>query len=693
MHIASLAGRSVLLLLLTSSFAVAQSFVADAGTSSSQTPIEPKALTLFDAGLIDRTVDPCVDFYRYACGGWLKNNPIPSDQSIWDRFSELQERNSYLLYTDLKKAADSPHTALQRKYGDYFAACMNSDLVDRLGSRPMLPLFARIDAVHDKKEIAAVAAYLTANTTTAILFRFAVEQDQVDSSKQILAIHQGGLTLPDRDYYLEDNPRMADIRDKYRAFIVDVLKLAGDSENQAKSEAGQVLDIETALAQASLSRVELRNPDKRYHIMTFAALRELAPGFDWSAYFAGIHAPKQETLNVGQPEFFKAEDRLIAAQSLEALKAYLRFHALNAAAPWLSQPFADASFDFFEKTLRGQIEQPARWKRCTAATDRALGEAVGQDWVRENFPPQAKQNMEQMVAAIKKAFAEDIESLPWMSDDTKRLAEAKLDAFRQKIGYPDHWRDYSTLTVTRNSFITDVNRSAAFQLAFRLRKVGKPVDETEWIMTPATADAYYSPTVNDISFPAGILQPPFYDFKKDPAVNFGAMGMGVGHEMTHGFDDQGSKYDGDGNVNPWWTDADRAAFQKRLDCEINEYNSFEPIPAVHLNGRLALGENTADNGGIRIAWQGLVATLSEQGKSIDDRIDGYTEDQRFFIAIGQSQCENATDERVRVDVKTDPHSPGEFRINGVVRNFDEFGKAFGCHKGQPMMPNDACRVW
>ena len=501
MRIASLARRSALLLLLTPGFVVAQKSVADRGPSSSQTPTEPKALTLFDAGLIDKTVEPCVDFYRYACGGWLKNNPIPSDQSIWDRFSELQERNSYLLYTDLKKAADAPRTALQRKYGDYFAACMNTDLVDRLGSGPMLPLFARIDAIHDKKEIAAVAAYLTANTTTAILFRFAVEQDQVDSSKQILAIHQGGLTLPDRDYYLEDNPRMADIREKYRAFIVDVLKLAGESENQAKTEAGQVLEIDAALAQASLSRVEFRNPDKRYHIMTLAALRDLAPGFDWSAWFAGIHAPQQETLNVGQPEFFKAEDRLIAAQSLEALKAYLKFHALNAAAPWLSQPFADASFDFFEKTLRGQIEQPARWKRCTAATDRALGEAVGQDWVRENFPPQTKQNMEQMVAAIKKAFAEDIQSLPWMSDDTKRLAEAKLNAFRQKIGYPDHWRDYSTLTVTRNSFITDVNRSAAFQLAFRLRKIGKPVDETEWIMTPATADAYYSPTVNDISFP------------------------------------------------------------------------------------------------------------------------------------------------------------------------------------------------
>ena len=693
MRIASLARRSALLLLLTPSFVVAQKFVADHGPSSSQTPTEPKALRLFDADSIDKTIDPCVDFYKYACGGWLKNNPIPSDQSRWDRFNELTERNRYLLYVDLKKAADSPHTALQRKYGDYFAACMDEGLADRLGSRPLLPIFARIDAIQDKKQIAATAAYLATNTPTGVFFRFAVEQDQADSTRQILAIHQGGLTLPDRDYYLEDDSRMQQIRGKYRAFIIDVLKLTGESDDQANTEAGQVLEIETALAQASLSRVELRNPDKHYHIMTFAALRELAPGFDWSAYFAGIHAPQQETLNVGQPDFFKAEDRLIAARSLAALKAYVKFHALTIAAPWLSKPFADASFDFFEKTLRGQVEQPARWKRCSDATDRALGEAVGQDWVKENFPPQAEQYMEQVIGALRKAFAEDIQSLPWMSDDTKRLAEAKLEALRQKIGYPDHWRDYSGLTITRTRFIADLDRAAAFQFAFRLGKVGKPVDESEWIMTPPTVNAYYSSAMNDINFPAGVLQPPFFDYTKDAAVNFGAIGMGIGHEMTHGFDDQGSKYDGQGNVKSWWTDADHTAFQKRLDCEIDEYNGFEPVPGVHLNGKLTLGENTADNGGIRIAWQALIATLALQGKSIDDKIDGYSGAQRFFIAIGQTQCQNSTEENSRVDAKTDPHSPGQFRINGALRNFDEFAKAFGCHKGQPMMPNDACRVW
>jgi putative endopeptidase len=693
MSIAHLARRSVFLLLLTSRFVFAQQFFAAPTTPPSQTPTEPKALRLFDADAIDKTADPCVDFYQYACGNWRKNNPIPSDHSLWDRFGELEERNRFLLYVDLKKAADSPRTALQRKYGDFFAACMNTGLADQLGDKPLLPLFARIDAIKDKKEIAAVVAHLESKTPTGVFFRFGVEQDQVDSTKQIEAIHQGGLTLPDRDYYLEDNPRMQAIREKYRTYIETALKLTGETEGQAKTEAGEIMAIETALAKGSTPRVELRDPDKRYHIMTFAALAQLDPSFDWSAYFTGIDAPKQDTLNVGQPDFFKAEDSVISSQSLDALKAYLKFQTLNGVAPWLSQPYADSSFDFFQKTLEGQAEQAARWKRCTAATDRALGEAVGQDWVKENFPPEAKQNMEQMVAAFKRALGEDIQSLPWMSDQTKKLAEAKLDAFREKIGYPDKWRDYSNLEVTRSSFIEDLDHSSAFRFNYELNKVGKPVDEKEWHMTPATANAYYSASMNDINFPAGILQPPFYDFNKDPAVNFGAIGVGIGHEMTHGFDDQGSKYDGQGNVKPWWTDADRAAFQKRLDCEIGEYDRFEPVPGVHLNGKLTLGENTADNGGIRIAWQALLATLAQQGKNIDDKIDGYTEAQRFFIAFGQIQCENTTEQRSRVDAKTDPHSPGQFRINGVTRNFDEFGKAFGCHKGQPMMPEDACRVW
>ncbi|HEX3987749.1 MAG TPA: M13 family metallopeptidase, partial [Acidobacteriaceae bacterium] len=559
--------------------------------------------------------------------------------------------------------------------------------------KPIQPALARVAAIHDKKQLAAVVAYLEADTTTSSFFRFGVQQDQKDSAKQIEAVSQGGLSLPDRDYYLEDSPRMQKIRDQYRGYIVTVFKLAGDSEDQAKTEAGEVLDIETALATAALPRVELRDPAKRYHIETVSALTGEDSNFDWPAYFSGMRAPKVADLNVAQPDFFKAENRLIASQSLDALKAYLRFHVINGAAPWLSQPFEDANFDFFEHTLRGQAEQTARWKRCTSATDRAMGEAVGQDWVKQNFPPQAKQNMQKLVAALKKALGQDIQSLPWMTGQTKQQAEVKLDEFRQKIGYPDKWRDYSKLHVTRTNFVTDLDRSAAFETDYDLNKIGKPVDEKEWGMTPPTVNAYYDPPLNDINFPAGILQPPFYDFSKDPAVNFGGIGVVIGHEMTHGFDDKGSKYDGHGNVRNWWTPADRTAFDQRTDCEVKEYGGFEPVEGVHLNGKLTLGENTADNGGIRIAWQALLTTLAQEGKTINDKIGGYTEAQRYFISFAQVWCENRSDAYARVAAKTDPHSPGRFRANGTVQNFDEFGKAFGCHPGQPMMPENACRVW
>ncbi|HEY6448924.1 MAG TPA: M13 family metallopeptidase [Acidobacteriaceae bacterium] len=680
-------------LLLSAGALSAQQTLFTADTDTSATPTEPKAPIMFDLSAIDKTADPCVDFYQFACGNWRKNNPIPGDQSRWGRFNELSERNRYLLYVDLKKAADDPQTPLQRKYGTFFAACMDTDLADKLGDKPVLPAVQRIDAMQDKKSLAALVAWLEIDEGSSSFFRFGVQQDQKDSTQQIEGIGQGGLTLPDRDYYLEDNPHMTQIRQQYHDYIVTVLKLIGDSDERAATEADQVIGIETALAKASIPRAELRDPDKRYHILTLTELEGMEPNFDWAAYLTGIHAPKVESLNVGQPDFFKAENDLLGDQSLDALKAYLKFHAVNGAAPWLSKPFDDASFDFFQKTLQGQAEQTPRWKRCTAATDRDLGETVGQDWVKQNFPPQAKQNMEQLVAALKKALGEDIQQLPWMSDDTKKQAEEKLSEFRQKIGYPDKWRAYSKFQVTRTDFVTDLRNSDRFEFDYELNKVGKPVDEKEWGMTPPTVNAYYDPPMNDINFPAGILQPPFYDVSKDPAVNFGGIGVVIGHEMTHGFDDEGSKYDGHGNVKNWWTAEDRTAFDKRTDCEVEEYNGFEPVQGVHLNGKLTLGENTADNGGIHIAWQALLATLQQQGKSIDDKIDGYTEAQRYFIAFGQIWCENRTDQASRVAAKTDPHSPGRFRVDGVVRNFDEFGKAFGCHEGQPMMPENACRVW
>jgi putative endopeptidase len=401
-----------------------------------------------------------------------------------------------------------------------------------------------------------------------------------------------------------------------------------------------------------------------------------------------------QNLNVATPDFFKAMDALIDGQSLDNLKSYLRFHALNIAAPWLSSDFVDLNFGFFNRDLQGQAEQTARWKRCTMLTDRSMGEAVGQDWVKQNFPPQAKANMEKLVAALEKSLNEDIQNLSWMTPATKQEAEAKLAAFRQKIGYPEKWRDYSKLEVKRDDLLGNIQRAAAFQQAWDLHKIGKPVDEKEWGMTPPTVNAYYDPSNNDINFPAGILQPPFYDYSKDPAVNFGAIGVVIGHEMTHGFDDEGSKYDPHGDVKNWWTPADKSAFDERTGCEVKEYGNFEPVPGQKLNGKLTLGENTADNGGLRIAYRALQSVLATEGSGAETKkLDGYTPDQRFFISFAQVWCENTREQAARVYAHVDPHSPGRFRTNGAVQNFDAFGKAFGCKKGQPMMPENPCVVW
>jgi putative endopeptidase len=487
---------------------------------------------------------------------------------------------------------------------------------------------------------------------------------------------------------------MKKIREQYVAHMVAMFTLAGDAPEKAAAGAGSVMEIETALAKGQTPRVDLRTPKNVYHIMTIDQLKELSPDFAWQTYFDHAGIRPFATLNVATPDFFKAASGEIQTVDLGAWKSYLRWHAIHSAAPYLSSNFIDEDFKFFGEELTGQKEITPRWKRCTRLTDRYLGEAVGQDWVKQNFPPQDKDSMQKLVAALDKALGEDIQDLPWMSEATKKEAELKLSLIRNKIGYPDHWKDYSSVKVSPDTLLANVDHAAHFAYEYDLNKLGKPVDESEWGMTPPTVNAYYNPPMNDINFPAGILQPPFYDFSKDPAVNFGGIGVVIGHEMTHGFDDQGSQYDGKGNLREWQTPEDRKAFTERTDCEVKEYGGFESTPGQHLNGKLTLGENTADNGGLRIAYLALMNTLQQEGKkAATKKIDGFTPQQRFFIAFAQVWCSNQTEQSLRVSAKTDPHSPGKFRTDGSVQNFDAFGKAFGCKQGTPMYPATSCRVW
>ena len=654
-----------------------------------------QAETGFSIGNLDKTADPCVDFYQYACGNWLKKTQIPADQPEWVSFTELYERNLVTERNILEKAsAGGPNRGpIDQKIGDYYGACMDEKAADAKGLGPLKPELERVAAVKDKGALidAIAHAHLVGPNP---LFNFYTAPDLHNADLVIAYIDQGGLTLPDRNYYIkEDDPKMVEMRKRLVEYATQMFTLAGQSARQAADSAQTIFGIETALAKASMDRTLRRDPKNRDHKMTRDAAISLAPDFYLARYFTDMATPSFSELNVSNPEFFKQVNDVVESEPLDRLKTYVEWHMLNAAAPWLSKLFVDTNFRF-QQALTGQAEIQARWKRCVDATDGALGEALGQRYVEETFGPEGKQRMLKMVDELEKALDEDIRQLPWMSEATKKQAKLKLVAIRNKIGYPDVWRDYSKLSIQPGDLVGNFLRANEFESRRQIAKIGKPLDRKEWGMTPPTVNAYYSGSRNEIVFPAGILEPPFFDKKMDDAVNFGGIGLVIGHELTHGFDDQGRKFDPQGNLRDWWTDQDGKEFEKRASCVADEYGNFVAVDELKLNGKLTLGENTADNGGARIALMALLNTIAQDksGKTAD-RIDGYTPEQRFFLGFGRVWCEKRRPEYSRMLVNVDPHSPGRYRVNGVVENMPEFQKAWGCKAGQPMVRENACRVW
>lgn len=650
----------------------------------------------FDIDAMDKNVDPCTDFYEYACGTWRKKNSIPPDQARWGRFNELAEYNRQVLHDILEKASanDAKRSPVMQKIGDFYQSCMDEQAVNAKGSEPLKPALDRIAAIHDRSSLIDTIAYLQ-DQGVNVLFGFRSNPDLHDASMEIANVSQGGLGLPDRDYYLADDAKSVETRTKYQEHIAKMFGLIGDDPAAAKKEAEAIMAIESKLAKASMERVKLRDPKNRDHKMKVAELAALAPSFEFQRFFEATGSPKFDTLNVIAPDFFQQTNAVLDSVPLDDWKTYLRWHLVRTDAPVLSQPFVDENFNFYGKFLNGQQVLQARWKRCVQMTDNLLGEALGQPYVDETFGPQSKDRMLHMVDALETALSADIRDLPWMTPDTKKQAEVKLRAITNKIGYPDKWRDYGTVNIVRGDLVGNSDRARAFEVRRVLNKIGKPLDKKEWGMTPPTVNAYYNPAENDINFPAGILQPPFFDSTEDEAVNYGGIGVVIGHELTHGFDDQGSKFDAVGNLTNWWTPTDRAEFEKRTSCVADEYSSFIPVDDLHVNGRLTLGENTADNGGIRIALMALNTERAKQKADARDNqtVDGFTPEQRFFLGFAQIWCENRTPEAERLQIKVDPHSPGRFRVDGTVVNDPDFSKAFNCKAGQKMVSQNACRVW
>jgi putative endopeptidase len=648
-----------------------------------------------DVRSMDKSVDPCVDFYQYSCGGWKKNNPIPADQVSWSVYGKLYQDNLTVLRGILEQASSPTRSGadpVTRKIGDFYAACMDEGSVERRGVSALdsdLAAIANLKSVHD---LAPLVAHLRMTLGGAILFSSGSRQDPDDSDQQIAALNQGGLGLPDRDYYVKDDAKSKETRQRYLQHLQKVFELLGDKSDVAADNASVVLRIETALAGASMTRVDRRDPYKQKNKLKLADLEQLAPNFDWKSYMGALSLRSPDLINVVPPGFFKELNTQLAALPLANWKTYLRFHLANGYSSYLSSAFVQENFEFYSKYLRGAKELQPRWRRCVQYRDRNLGEALGQAYVSQVFSPEQKASTQEMVTLIEKAMQQRIQALDWMSDETKQQSLAKLHSIRNKIGYPEKWRDYSSLEVARGDLLGNMARAAAFESRRDFSKIGQPVDHAEWGMTPPTVNAYYSAQKNDINFPAGVLQPPLYDAKSDDAPNYGDTGGTIGHELTHGFDDEGSKFDGKGNLKDWWTKEDRQKFDERTKCVSDQYARYVVVDDIHINSKLTLGEDVADLGGEYLAYMAWKDAV--KGKALQP-IEGLTPDQRFFVGFAQWDCANERPENQRVGALTDPHSPPKARINGVVVNMPEFAQAFSCKQGEPMLkPADqVCKVW
>ncbi len=675
-------------------------FVAGPATAAPQAAADaeknPPVISGLDKNFIDPSVDPCVNFAQYACGNFPRLYPIPADRAGYGTGAIVQERTQFALHALLEKvAANNPsRTPNEQKTGDYYATCMDTAAIQAEGLKPLQPEFDRIAALHDKAELTALLAHEQLINVNAF-FSYGEAQDFKDARRQIAFVDQGGLGLPERDYYLRTGEAAEKTRRQYVKHVARMLQLMGESEAAAAGDAQKIMALETALAKVSMDITSQRDPKNVYHPMPVTELQTLTPEIAWPRFFTGTGVSGVTSLNVANPSFFKGLSALLQSTDLATIKTYLRWQLINGIPSYaLPEALDNEDFDFYARDLSGQPQQRARWKRCVDATDAALGDAVGEVYVKNYFSAANKARTLQMVHDIETAMDNEIGTLTWMSPETQEKARAKLHMVANKIGYPDHFRDYSALQIIRGDAIGNAIRAAEFENHRQLAKIGKPVDRGEWGMSASTVNAYYNPSMNDINFPAAILQSPFYDPDATDAENYGHAGGIIGHELTHGFDDQGRQFDGSGNLSDWWTPEDAKNFEKMTDCEVNEYGNFTAVDDLKVNGKLTLGENTADNGGLRLAYNAFLADAKRKGIDLTAKdASGYTPVQQFFLAHGQNWCGATRPEQVRLQVQTDPHSPRAFRVNGVVQNMPEFGQAFGCHTGQPMMPANACHVW